>query len=113
MKKLLFTFYLLSATALIAQPENGLLAKWTFTNGSLTDEKSSVTLSNPNTLKPGSDRFGNANSAILFNGTNDYLYTFSGIYNPARAYTISIWFKTTNPSKANGQCLFNTDAHRH
>ena len=42
------------------------------------------------------DRFGNANSAYIFNGSSQYISTASASASPGPAnFTVSVWFKTT------------------
>lgn len=47
-----------------------------------------------NSPTPTSDRFGNANSAYMLNGTSQYITTSASYNNPTNT-TLSLWFKTT------------------
>jgi hypothetical protein len=100
MKKI---FLLISATVLASFcfsqpfPTAGLIARWEFT-GNLQDGQGSnhgtwMGSGSPNYVP---DRCGNANSAISFNGTTDFIrMTTSGI-SGSGARSISFWMQTTN-----------------
>ncbi len=72
----------------------GIVANYKF-NGNANDENFGTnqgTLQNAPTLV--TDRFGNANSAYSFNGTNQYLTTTNAYTNPS-VFSYSLWFNTT------------------
>ena len=97
--------YLLCATILIValasaqvNLSNGLVAYYPFTGNALD---SSGNGNNPsyNNATLTTDRFGNANSAYLFNGTNSYMQIpASSSLNSGTQLSISLWMK------ANGYC---------
>lgn len=75
----------------------GPVARFTFNNGSLTDDVSGLVAKNPGTLFV-RDRFGNENSAIFLSG-NKYSYINLGSserLKPTTA-TISFWVHLDNP----------------
>jgi hypothetical protein len=96
-------------------PINGLVGYWGF-NGNADDGSGNSNHGIPFNVTLTSDRFGNENSAYLFNGYNsriDIINTFFNIGWPS--FTISCWTYSTsfmNPNNYNdSQVILNTDLH--
>ena len=71
-------------------PTNGLVGWWPF-NGNANDESGNGNNGTVNGATLTTDRFGNANAAYSFDGTNDYIQMPS--YSLSGSFTISIWYK--------------------
>ena len=100
MKKIRLNFYVVLFVLLInnifAQiPTNGLVAYYPF-NGNANDESGSGNNGTVNGATLTTDRFGNPNSAYLFNGINNYIIIPNVIINPNSSGTISLWFNLNN-----------------
>ncbi len=86
----------LSAHSLIAQvpsyvPTNGLAAYWPF-NGNANDESGNGNNGNNFGATPISDRNGSANSALSFNGINNYISVpYSNTIGVQQEITVSFW----------------------
>jgi hypothetical protein len=72
---------------------SGLIANYKF-NGNANDENFGNQGTLQNAPTPVADRFGNANSAFNFNGTNQYVSTTNAYTNPS-VFSYSLWFNTT------------------
>jgi len=69
---------------------------WPF-NNSLTDASGNGNTGLPqNSPSLVADRFGNANSAYSFNGTNNFITSTTQFAPTQLIFSISVWFKTTN-----------------
>lgn len=89
-------------------PTNGLVAYYPFT-GNANDIS---TIGNNGTVNGAtltSDRFGAANSAYNFNGTNNYITAPNNTNFPAQNFTFSIWFKAVY----NGNLNYNSGLGRY
>jgi hypothetical protein len=74
-------------------PSNGLIGWWPF-NGDANDESGNGNHGTISGAKLTTDRFGNANSAFNFNGTNDVIYIDSFfIKNNLNKLSYSFWMK--------------------
>jgi hypothetical protein len=73
-------------------PANGLVGWWPF-NGNSNDESGNGNNGTVNGATLTADRFGNANKAYSFNGSNNSITT-SLTNIPGNSYTISTWFNT-------------------
>lgn len=86
---------------------DGLVAYYNFNNGNLNDSSgnnNNIILNN-NAVKT-TDRFGRANNAYLFNGTDSYMQVAnSNSLNPATAITLMATFKINGYYSAN--CVTN------
>ncbi len=95
MKLLLLTT--LSLACLMAQaqfPTNGLVAYFPF-SGNAKDSSSNKTHGTTNNVSLTTDRFGKANSAYSFNGSNSYIeFPSTNVKN--NRYTLSIWAYLNN-----------------
>jgi hypothetical protein len=56
------------------------------------------------------DRYNSANSSYLLDGIDDWINTPSNLLQPSTAHSISIWWLTTDSTKAL-QTIFNTNPH--
>ncbi len=74
------------------RPATNLIAHYSM-NGSARDELSNNEGTLQNAAPASTDRYNNANSALSFNGTNQYITTANAYTNPAE-FSISLWFKT-------------------
>lgn len=87
-------------TATVAQtvpsyvPTSGLVGWWPF-NGNAIDESINTNDGTVNGATLTADRFGNANKAYSFNGTNNFIKINNGlISNTFGSFSFSFWFKT-------------------
>jgi hypothetical protein len=123
MKKLFFCLLVISITSAFAQmpsyvPQNGLQGYWPFTGNAndIGPNSYGATVVGPQLTN---DRFGNNNSAYLFDGISNYIYTnYTGIQGSS-SRAVSFWAKSisTNPinvvswgSNTQGNrfgCMFN------
>ena len=100
---LILLILLVANTTLLAQInlDSLLIGYWPF-NGNATDESGN---GNDGTVYGATltvDRFGNANSAYSFDGTNDYISANPVLPISNQDRSISIWFNTTSASGSNG-----------
>jgi hypothetical protein len=73
---------------------NGLVAYYTFTNGSTSDSSGNNNNIVFNNATPVTDRFGHANNAYLFNGTSSYMMVNnSASLNPQTGISLMAIFK--------------------
>ena len=95
---------------------NGLIAYYPF-NGNAKDASGNGNNGTPLNTQPASDRFGNANSALAFNGNNGstsaaMVVVSNALINLGQlGYTINLWFMPSNLTQVTGT-LFggaNTD----
>ncbi len=96
-------------------PTNGLIAHYPF-NGNANDISGNGNNGTPKNVALSSDRFGNPNSAYLFNGKDSRIDINNAIFNVGwENYTISCWTNSSslaNPNNVNdGQNVINTDPH--
>ncbi len=90
---------LLAASSAFAQvpsyvPTNGLVGWWPF-NGNANDESGNGNNGTVNGATLTQDRFGNANNAFSFNGTNTFIEVqSSNTLQLNNNYSISLWFKS-------------------
>lgn len=94
---------------------NGLIGWWPF-NGNANDESGSANNGTISGAALTSDRFGSANAAYSFNGSNDVIRISSNFFNVGwTGYTISGWYMSTsasNPNNGNNsQTILNTTPH--
>lgn len=73
-------------------PANGLIARYLM-SGNAQDAANNNAGTLQNAPASTADRFGNANKALSFNGSSQYISTANAYNNPTE-FTISIWFKT-------------------
>jgi hypothetical protein len=111
MKKLLFLLALCGAAQSYAQnvpvyvPTNGLVGWWPF-SGNALDSSGNGNNGTVNGATLSTDRFGNNNSAFLFDGIDDFIQTSNVIL--LNSLTISVW---VNPFlKSAGNNSFNYSA---
>jgi hypothetical protein len=81
-----------------------LWARYTFSNSLADSSGSNHVLTPMNGVALGSDKTGAANSALLFDGTNDFAVIDDGKSFPEGSFTVSLWM---NPSKTTGGRIFN------
>jgi len=79
-------------------PTNGLVGYWSF-SGNANDESGNGHNGTVNGATLTTDRFGNANSAYSFDGTNDYIYITNSTLVSGNALTVSVWAKTDTPQQ--------------
>ncbi len=90
-----------------ANLQNGVIAFYPFSGGSLNDESSnSNNITNPTTAIPSIDRNGNSNCAYLFDNTQpdeEFLTTTnSNFLNGLSQFSISIWYEPMDTSRSGG-----------
>lgn len=115
MKKF-FTIGLLSFSLTISAqvpgyvPTGNLLGWYPMTGNTndLSGNGNHMTAFNGAVLAP--DRFSNANCAYFLDGIDDWLNTDTTILNASLPHSISMWWETTDSTKAS-QTLFNTNPH--
>ena len=94
--KTICTVVLMAANILICSsqvPTNGLVAYYPF-NGNANDESGNSNNGSIYGVTSTTDRFGNQNSAYLFDGDNDYIeINHSSSLNITQSITISYWVK--------------------
>jgi hypothetical protein len=107
MKSLILTTF--SLVCLIAQaqfPTNGLVAYFPF-SGNAKDSSVNKTHGTTNNVTLTTDRFGKANSAYLFNGSNSYIQFPSTNVQNSR-YTFSLWaYLTSMPADGDYTFVLN------
>jgi hypothetical protein len=89
-----------SIASLPSNLQNGIVGYWPFC-GNANDESGNGNNGAVNGATLNTDRFGNTNSAYLFNGSSDYISLPSGnstSLNITGDYTISFWIKTSDNS---------------
>jgi hypothetical protein len=91
LRKSLFFLLIAFYSATTAQPTSGLVAHYPFT-GNTNDLSGNGNHGTNNGATLTTDRFGNANSAMQFNGTSDYILVPSSTSFPSDAITTSFWF---------------------
>jgi len=70
----------------------GLIAYYPFTNGSVADSSGHDINGTPNSVQAVTDRFGNKNSAIYFNGQNSFINCGKdSSFNPDTAISVTGW----------------------
>jgi hypothetical protein len=80
------------------QLTSGLVAYFPF-NGNATDESGNGNVSVVNGPVPAADRFGNASSAYLFDGINDYISVTNTpqlAFANNQAFSLSLWLRTSS-----------------
>ena len=91
-------------------PTNGLVGYWPF-NGNANDESGNgnngILYNSP---ELSGDRYNNANSSYLLDGIDDWINTPSALLQLSNAHSISIWWLTTDSTKAL-QTIFNSNPH--
>ncbi len=92
----------LTAQSLFAQvpsyvPSNGLVGYWPF-NGNATDESGSGNNGNVNGATLTGDRFGNSNSAYVFDGISNFISVSNIAIQGNVSRSTSFWFKTNSAS---------------
>jgi hypothetical protein len=76
--------------------KNGLVAYYPF-NGNADDESGNSNHGAVNGAMLASDRFGNLNSAYLFNGSSNFITVpYNQIFDLPNSFTLSVWINTTN-----------------
>ncbi len=96
-----------SVECLPASLQSGVVAFYSFNNGSLADDSpNSNNLSNTTTAKPTSDRAGNPTCAYLFTNNStlsEYITNSStGFLNGLNDFSISIWYQPIDPTRDGG-----------
>ncbi len=101
MKKLLLVslLYVAMNSVFAQSPTNGLVASYPF-NGNANDESGNGNNGTVNGATLTTDRFGKANSAYSFDGTNDYIQCISNITN-LDSISISGWVYLNNTEGGN------------
>lgn len=99
MKKTITTLGLIAA-ALLANAQSfrvvAPIASYSFSNNTNDESRAANNGTAFGGLKYIKDRFGNANSALLFNGTDSYIDCGNpSVYNNPTGLTISVWIKDT------------------
>lgn len=96
-------------------PQNGLIGFWGF-NGNANDASGNNHNGTATNVISTTDRFGNSNSAYLFNGKDSRINTDDTFFdNGWSNFTISCWANSSNMNNANNvndsQIIFNTIPH--
>ncbi len=87
------SIFLITTNALAQLPTDSLLLHYSF-NGDVLDQSPNAFDGTINGATLTTDRFGNANSAFSFNGTNTHIdLPFDSILQPDFPFTVSLWFK--------------------
>jgi hypothetical protein len=114
-KQLLFVVTIVLTATLFAQnipsyvPTNGLVGYWPFDGNSedIVGNRDGI-LNNGNIT---SNRFGELNNAIKFNGTNSNIQLIDPGFNPGQyEYTINLWYRIDDLSKQH-QTFLNSNPH--
>lgn len=108
----------LSQNCLTGSLQNGLIAYYPFSSGSINDYSgNNYNLTNPTTATSGTDRSGNPNCAFHFNATNgDFLkFTNPTFINNFQTipFSISLWYKNETSSSGNYELLIGRDTNLH
>lgn len=98
--------------------QNGVIAFYSFANGSLNDSSgNNYNLTNPTTASSGMDRAGNPNCAFHFlAANNDYLkYTNPTFVDDFQTlpFSISLWYKNETSTDPNYELLIGRDTNLH
>lgn len=106
MKKIIFLLCLILPNLGISQINNGLLVHYEF-NGNTQDSSGNEINGIPNQLLFGYDRFGNSNSAALFNGESSFVdIPYQEIL--LNQFSYSLWVKVNDiPEPGETQLLFS------
>ncbi|WP_177765818.1 LamG domain-containing protein [Flavobacterium sp. I3-2] len=108
-----------AASCLPTNLQNGVIAAYTFGNGSLNDSSGNgYHLTNTTTASPGADRAGNSNCAFHFTNANNEFLTY---VNPvflnnfdSQPFSISLWYKNENIQTNGGfELLIGRDTGMH
>jgi len=84
----------LLSMALVSQiPTEGMVGYWSFT-GNADDESGNGNHGTVHGASLTEDRFGNSNSAYLFDGTNDRIYIGNNLLMQGDSISFSCWFKS-------------------
>ena len=100
MKNTLLLISILFSNLLISQtpsyiPSNGLVGYWPF-EGNANDVSNNLNSGVVHGATLTSDRFGNVNSAYLYNGINQWIdVANTNSLNPSNQITISVWVQTS------------------
>jgi hypothetical protein len=106
----------LSQNCLTGSLQNGVIAFYPFSSGSINDYSgNNYNLTNPTTASAGTDRAGNASCAFNFNATNgDFLKfinpTFINNFQTI-PFSISLWYKNETSSSGNYELLIGRDTN--
>ena len=105
-------------SCLPANLQNGLIAFYPFSNGSINDfSGNNYNLTNNTSASSGSDRGGNANCAFHFNAANvDFLkYTNPTFIDNFQTlpFSISLWYKNETSTPSNYELLIGRDTNLH
>jgi len=105
-------------SCLPANLQNGLVAFYPFSNGSINDfSGNNYNLSNTTSASSGSDRAGNTNCAFHFNAANgDFLkYTNPTFIDNFQTlpFSISLWYKNETSTPSNYELLIGRDIDLH
>jgi hypothetical protein len=89
-------------------PTSGLVSYWSFDGNGNDLGTNANNLTTNGTVSYSTDRFGNANSAALFNGANEYFNKFSPVLPSGNApRSLSLWCYTSGVmSNVNGESPF-------
>jgi len=107
-----------SCTPIPANLQNGIIAFYPFSNGSINDfSGNNYNLTNTTSASSGIDRAGNINCAFHFNATNgDFLnYSNPTFINDFQTlpFSISLWYKNETSSAGNYELLIGRDENLH
>jgi hypothetical protein len=95
-------------------PTNGLVGWWPF-NGNANDESGSGNNGNIIDATLANDRFNNVNKSYMIDGVNcpnAKGISLPALINNSNAYSISIWYKTSDSTKT-AQTIFNSFPHQY
>lgn len=103
-----------AAKCLPSNLQNGVIAAYTFGNGSLNDSSGNgYHLTNPTSAYSDQDRAGNSNCAFHFiRSNNDFLTRSNATFLDGfltQDFSISLWYKNENPSLVDFELLIGRD----
>ncbi len=91
-----------NADCLTTNLQNGLIASYTFGNGSLNDGIAGNDLTNVGGAVPASDRNGNVSCAYEFNGQQSLIHLNPTFLNGLSAFSVSLWFYAIDTTRGGG-----------
>lgn len=91
-----------TTNCLPANVQNGLIAMYTFGNGSLNDGVAGSALTNWGGAVPTTDRDGNPSCAYAFNGQQRLTHLNPTFLNSLNAFSVSLWYHPIDTTREGG-----------